>query len=44
MGAASTGARPPEFLSTHPGNDSRIAELTAMQATVAPLYQAASRQ
>lgn len=41
MGAASTGARPPEFLSTHPANETRIAELTRMQAAVMPLYQAA---
>ncbi|RJG10694.1 M48 family metallopeptidase [Massilia cavernae] len=41
MAAASTGARPPEFLSTHPAHDSRIAELTAMQAAVVPLYEAA---
>lgn len=44
MGAASSGARPPEFLSTHPANDARIAELTRMQAAVAPLYQASRKQ
>ena len=44
MGAASSGARPPQFLSTHPANESRIADLTRMQAAVAPLYQAASKQ
>ena len=44
MGSASSGSRPPEFLSTHPANESRIAELTRMQAAVMPLYQAASRQ
>lgn len=44
MGAASTGGRPPEFLSTHPANASRIDELTQLQARVMPLYQAASKQ
>ncbi|HEY0488866.1 MAG TPA: M48 family metallopeptidase [Telluria sp.] len=44
MGAASSGARPPQFLSTHPANASRIAELTSMQAAVMPLYQAARKQ
>lgn len=44
MGAASSGARPPQFLSTHPANESRIADLTRMQAAVAPLYQAAPKQ
>ncbi|MGZ9045311.1 MAG: M48 family metallopeptidase [Telluria sp.] len=44
MAAASTGARPPEFLSTHPANDSRIAELTGMQAAVVPLYEAARQR
>ncbi|WP_308640262.1 M48 family metallopeptidase [Massilia polaris] len=44
MGAASSGDRPPQFLSTHPANESRIADLTRMQAAVAPLYQAASKQ
>lgn len=44
MAAASTGARPPEFLSTHPANDSRIADLTAMQSAVIPLYETARRQ
>lgn len=43
MAEASKGASPPEFLSTHPSNDTRIAELTRLQATVAPLYQAAAR-
>lgn len=44
MGAASNGASPPEFLSTHPANESRIAELTRLQPAVAPLYQAAPKQ
>ncbi len=43
MGAASSGSAPPEFLSTHPANDSRIAELRALMPTVAPLYVAARK-
>jgi predicted Zn-dependent protease len=43
MSAASTGNQPPQFLSTHPANESRIAELTALQATVAPLYASAQK-
>ena len=43
MDQASSGGAPPEWLSTHPANASRIAELTALQATVAPLYAAASK-
>lgn len=43
MSAASTGGGAPEFLSTHPANASRIAELTRMLPTVQPLYQAAQK-
>lgn len=34
------GAKPPEFFSTHPANDSRIAELRALVPKVKPLYEA----
>ncbi|GAA5784434.1 hypothetical protein GCM10007860_01440 [Chitiniphilus shinanonensis] len=40
MAAASSGA-PPQFLSTHPSNQTRIADLQARIPTVEPLYQAA---
>ena len=35
------GAKQPEFLSTHPSNDTRIAELRALAPKVRPYYQAA---
>ncbi len=35
------GSKPPEFLSTHPSGESRIADLQAMMPKVMPLYQAA---
>ncbi|WP_209308801.1 M48 family metallopeptidase [Methylotenera oryzisoli] len=35
------GAKPPEFLSTHPASASRIAELRALAPKVRPLYNAA---
>ena len=41
MSAASGGNNPPQLLSTHPSNESRIAELQAQQAEVEPLYQQA---
>lgn len=37
--AKSSGGQPPEFLSTHPSHDSRIADLTRLQQDVRPLYQ-----
>lgn len=40
MGAQG-GAKPPEFLSTHPANESRIADLRALAPKVRPLYEAA---
>jgi predicted Zn-dependent protease len=35
------GSQPPKFLSTHPSNESRIADLKEYSAKVMPLYQAA---
>jgi predicted Zn-dependent protease len=35
------GGQPPQFLSTHPSHESRIADLKEYSAKVAPLYQAA---
>ena len=40
MSAASEGA-PPEFLSTHPANEARIADLKQLIPQVMPLYQQA---
>lgn len=34
------GAKPPEFFSTHPANESRIAELRTLVPKVKPLYEA----
>lgn len=43
MGKESQGKNPPEFLSTHPSNENRINELTALIPKVMPLYEAAKR-
>ncbi|SMC21111.1 Peptidase family M48 [Andreprevotia lacus DSM 23236] len=43
MAAASQG-KPPEFLSTHPSDATRIRDLQAKIADVQPLYDAASKQ
>jgi predicted Zn-dependent protease len=40
---AQGGAKPPEFLSTHPTSASRIAELRALAPKVRPLYDAAKK-
>jgi predicted Zn-dependent protease len=41
MIAANGGVRPPEFLSSHPAEESRVREIEALLPTVMPLYQAA---
>lgn len=38
---AQSGAKPPEFLSTHPSNESRIGDLQKLVPTVMPLYREA---
>lgn len=43
MGAASAGNSPPEFLSTHPSAQSRIADLQVIAQQMMPLYQQARK-
>ena len=41
--SAQGGARPPEFMSTHPSHETRIADLAAKVPTVMPLYESAPK-
>ena len=44
MSKESQGKNPPEFLSTHPSNENRIKELSALIPKVMPLYEAAKQE
>ena len=43
MSKESKGKNPPEFLSTHPSNENRIKELSALMPRVMPLYEAVKK-
>jgi predicted Zn-dependent protease len=41
MGKLAGGSKPPQFLSTHPSNETRLKDLTVYAEKVMPLYQQA---
>jgi len=44
MIAANSGGRPPEFMSTHPAEASRVQKIQSLLPTVIPLYEGARKQ
>lgn len=44
MEESTKGGQPPEFMSTHPGHDTRVHDLQSWQAEVQPLYSQSQKQ